>query len=171
MKRELRCHPGIGPTVSGTALVADDNFSARYDLDRIAGVFSRPQHKLVGQPYVDRILVLKGLYHFSEPNRFDVVVFKNPTNPNGDDGNYIKRLIGLPGDVVQVTGGGLHVNGEPVGRELIGAQQSESGADMAFLYDETLPNGVMHTIRELSDEVCHQHRRLARAQRRREGGG
>ncbi len=40
------------------ALVADDNFSARYDLDRIKGVFSRPQHKLHGQSYVDKILVL-----------------------------------------------------------------------------------------------------------------
>ncbi len=54
----LRCHRGIGPPVVGTALVAADNFSARYDLDRINGVFSRPTHKLAGQSYVDRILVL-----------------------------------------------------------------------------------------------------------------
>ena len=54
----LKCHKGIGPTVSGTALVAADNFSARYDLDRLKGVFSRPAHKLVGQNYVDKILVL-----------------------------------------------------------------------------------------------------------------
>jgi len=54
---ELHCHVGVGPEVSGEALVADDNFSARYDLDRIKGVFSRPQHKLAGQSYVDKILV------------------------------------------------------------------------------------------------------------------
>jgi predicted aconitase with swiveling domain len=54
----LKCHLGIGPDVRGEALVADDNFSARYDLDRLKGVFSRPQHKLAGQSYVDRILVL-----------------------------------------------------------------------------------------------------------------
>jgi len=54
----LKCHPGIGEIVSGEALVANDNFSARYDLDRIRGVFSRPQHALVGQSYVDKILVL-----------------------------------------------------------------------------------------------------------------
>jgi predicted aconitase with swiveling domain len=54
----LRCHKGIGPAVAGTALVAADNFSARYDLDRINGVFSRPSHTLAGQSYVDRILVL-----------------------------------------------------------------------------------------------------------------
>jgi len=54
----LACHKGIGPTVTGTALVAEDNFSARYDLDRIKGVFSRPAHKLYGQSYVGKVLVL-----------------------------------------------------------------------------------------------------------------
>src|SRR3954447_12446536 len=54
----LRCHPGIGPEVTGTALVAKDNFSARYDLDRKGGVFSRPTHALTGQSYLGRILVL-----------------------------------------------------------------------------------------------------------------
>jgi hypothetical protein len=58
MTTELKCHKGIGGKVRGVALVADDNFSARYDLDRIKGIFSRPQHKLAGQSYVDKILVL-----------------------------------------------------------------------------------------------------------------
>jgi predicted aconitase with swiveling domain len=53
----LRCHQGIGPAVNGTALVAADNFSARYDLDRERGIFSRPSHKLAGQSYADRVLV------------------------------------------------------------------------------------------------------------------
>ena len=56
----VHCHKGVGPAVTGTALVAADNFSARYDLDRIRGVFSRPSHKLAGASYVDRILVLDG---------------------------------------------------------------------------------------------------------------
>ena len=54
---ELSCHVGVGPEVSGEALVTDDNFSARYDLDRIEGIFSRPQHKLAGLSYVDKIMV------------------------------------------------------------------------------------------------------------------
>ncbi len=54
---ELKCHIGVGPEVSGEALVTDDNFSARYDLDRIKGIFSRPQHKLAGLSYVDKIMV------------------------------------------------------------------------------------------------------------------
>src|ERR1700687_4035628 len=48
----------MGRTVRGTALVANDGFSARYDLDRLTGVFSRPAHKLAGQSYVGKILVL-----------------------------------------------------------------------------------------------------------------
>ena len=55
----LKCHRGLGPAVTGTALVAQDNFSARYDLDRLKGTFSRPAHKLCGQSYVGRILVLQ----------------------------------------------------------------------------------------------------------------
>ncbi|MCI5076752.1 DUF126 domain-containing protein [Oricola sp.] len=55
---ELLCHPGIGPTVEGEALVAKDGFSARYDLDRVKGVFSRPQHALAGESYVGKVLVL-----------------------------------------------------------------------------------------------------------------
>jgi uncharacterized protein len=54
----LQCHKGVGPAVTGTALVARDNFSARYDLDRLEGVFSRPAHKLHGESYVGKVLVL-----------------------------------------------------------------------------------------------------------------
>ncbi len=56
--RTFKGHIGVGPRVEGVALVAKDNFSARYDLDRIKGIFSRPAHALAGQSYVDRILVL-----------------------------------------------------------------------------------------------------------------
>ena len=58
MTRIFACHTGIGTIVSGEALVAADNFSARYDLDRIKGVFSRPHHLLFGQSYKDKILVM-----------------------------------------------------------------------------------------------------------------
>ena len=55
---EFRAVAAMGRRVRGHALVAKDGFSARYDLDRVAGVFSRPEHKLAGQSYVGRILVL-----------------------------------------------------------------------------------------------------------------
>ncbi|MFO0961551.1 MAG: S26 family signal peptidase [Phycisphaerales bacterium] len=46
----------------------------------------------------DRVLVLKPLYLVNEPHRWDVVVFKNPTDPAGDTQNYIKRMVGLPNE-------------------------------------------------------------------------
>jgi uncharacterized protein len=49
---------GMGQKTTATALVAKDGFSARYDLDRLRGVFSRAEHKLAGQSYVGRVLVL-----------------------------------------------------------------------------------------------------------------
>ncbi len=54
----IKGHIGIGPTVEGIALAAADNFSTRYDLDRDRGIVSRPSHKLYGDNYVGRILVL-----------------------------------------------------------------------------------------------------------------
>ena len=54
----FRARHAMGSTVRGPALVANDGFSARYDLDRINGIFCRPSHKLVGQSYVGKILVL-----------------------------------------------------------------------------------------------------------------
>jgi predicted aconitase with swiveling domain len=49
---------GMGMKRRGRALVAKDGFSARYDLDRTRGIFSRPEHKLAGESYVGRVLVL-----------------------------------------------------------------------------------------------------------------
>src|SRR5438552_7868224 len=49
---------GMGQRTTARALVAKDGFSARYDLDRVRGVFARPEHKLAGESYVGRVLVL-----------------------------------------------------------------------------------------------------------------
>ena len=57
----------------------------------------------------DRILVLKCLYQFLEPKRWDVIVFKNPLDPTI---NYIKRLIGRPGETVEIIDGDIYIYGQ-----------------------------------------------------------
>ncbi|HUU11953.1 MAG TPA: signal peptidase I [Phycisphaerae bacterium] len=57
----------------------------------------------------DRILVLKFLYDFEEPRRWDVIVFRNPNEPSE---NYIKRLVGLPGETLELVDGNMTVNGQ-----------------------------------------------------------
>ncbi|MHC5038166.1 MAG: signal peptidase I [Planctomycetota bacterium] len=58
----------------------------------------------------DRILVNKFNYKFSEPNRWDVIVFKYPLDKTK---NYIKRLVGLPEEEIKIRGGNIYVNREP----------------------------------------------------------
>jgi signal peptidase I len=57
----------------------------------------------------DRILVLKCIYQFFEPKQWDVVVFKNPLNPSE---NYIKRLVGLGGQTVEIIDGDVYIDGQ-----------------------------------------------------------
>jgi signal peptidase I len=57
----------------------------------------------------DRILVLKCFYQFSEPKRWDVIVFKNPLEPRI---NYIKRLLGRPGETVEIIDGDVYIDGQ-----------------------------------------------------------
>lgn len=96
--------------------------------------------------------IIEGRIFNSEPERGDVVVFKLPADNKTD---YIKRLVGLPGDRIQVKGGILNINGKPVEREMQGVQQLPGFAGQSVgvtEYIETLPNGRRHLIWERSDQ-------------------
>ena len=83
-----------------------------------------------------------------EPKRGDVAVFRNPKDVDTD---FIKRVIGLPGDRIQMKNGILNINGEPVARRQISDfidRDHDGTYERAAQYVETLPNGVEHLIIE-----------------------
>jgi signal peptidase I len=87
----------------------------------------------------------------SPPDRGDVVVFRLPKDDTTD---YIKRVIGLPGDRIQMIDGVLHINGQPIKRERIeDFVETEEGSRVTRVkrWRETLPNGVSYTTLDLVD--------------------
>jgi signal peptidase I len=85
-----------------------------------------------------------------EPNRGDIAVFR----PVPQNIEYIKRVVGLPGDRIQVTAGRLYINGTMVEREEIGKAldtDSENNTREVTVYRETFPEGTSHVIQEISD--------------------
>ena len=84
------------------------------------------------------------------PNRGDIAVFYNA--PTGDE--YVKRVIGLPGDTIQMKEGRLYINDVEVPREKLGTGTDTDSTGYTVpvtLYKETLPNGVTHIIQEIAD--------------------
>lgn len=97
-------------------------------------------------------LPVEGRLFGAQPERGDVVVFRLPKDGKTD---YIKRLVGLPGDEIQVKKGLLYINGQPVKRERIEdyVETYRPGFTATFSqYIETFPNGNQHRIIEISDD-------------------
>jgi signal peptidase I len=138
-------------SMKNTLLIGDFLF-----VNKMAYGYSRYSCPFAACPFSGRLFA-------AEPERGDVVVFRHPVN--GQD--FIKRLIGLPGDTVQVTDGIVSINGtvvpqEPVGtfdevyerqgplgeypRCKDGAKPAEGGSCLYDRARETLPNGVVHDV-------------------------
>lgn len=128
---EIIARHGIGHPVTGEALVAHDGFSARYDLDRIGGTFSRPTHKLAGQSYVGKILVLdtaKGgvasawmLREMASRGIIPLALVFNSVNPilaQGAAFGDVTMLAGFDAEITAQVPNGARVEIDPVRRAL-----------------------------------------------------
>ena len=125
-----------------TLLIGDYLFVSKYS-------YGYSKHSFPLSPDLFSGRVLEG-----QPERGDVVVFKLPSDNSTD---YIKRVIGLPGDRILVRDGILQVNGVPVSRQKIDGEDPDAPGGTIYL--ETLPNGVTHRIREVSDDEFGDHTR------------
>jgi hypothetical protein len=119
---------GMGRKVQAAALVAKDGFSARYDLDRARGVFSRPEHKLAGESYVGRVLVLdaaKGgvatawmLHEMKARGVVPAALVLNAVNPIMVQGAALADFTMISGfdlDITQAIANGALVEVDPTG--------------------------------------------------------
>ena len=119
---------GMGQKTTAKALVAKDGFSARYDLDRVRGVFSRPEHKLAGQSYVGRVLVLdaaKGgvatawmLHEMKARGVMPAALVLNAVNPIMVQGVALAdftMISGFDADITQAIANGAMVEVDPTG--------------------------------------------------------
>jgi uncharacterized protein len=125
-KKIFKARHAMGPTVRGIALVAKDGFSARYDLDRIKGIFSRPSHKLAGRSYAGKILVLdtaKGgvatawmLHEMKSRGIVPLALVLNSVNPilaQGAALGDIAMLAGFDEDITATVPDGVEVEVNP----------------------------------------------------------
>jgi len=123
-----------------TLLVGDYVFVSKY-------AYGYSKYSIIGSPdlFSGRILG-------AEPKRGDVIVFKTPRD---NDTDYIKRLIGMPGDRIQMKEGRLYINGDLVPREqttpaIVEGRDGRMGP--VPTYKERLPGGVEHTIIEIDGD-------------------
>jgi signal peptidase I len=124
-------------SMMGTLLVGDYLFVSQYSYG-----YSRYSLPLAPRLFSGRILA-------AEPERGDVVVFRLPTDDSSD---FIKRVIGLPGDRIRMIDGRLHINGKPVRRERVADFIDPDTGKPVRRWRETLPNGVSYLALDAEDD-------------------
>jgi signal peptidase I len=97
------------------------------------------------------IPLFEGRILFTQPARGDIIIFW----PKDGEYRYVKRLIGLPNDKIQIVNGVIHINDKPIAKEEAGSFTSED--NVAYKeYKEILPNGVEYNIIEMEDPLMGQ---------------
>ena len=121
-----------------TLLVGDYLFVSKYSYG-----YSRYSFPFGAIPFEGRLFG-------DEPMRGDVVVFRLPSNTSVD---YIKRVVGLPGDKIQLKQGRLHINGVQLDRRIVATKTIPTayGESKVTAYEEEMDNGKKYIIHEFSD--------------------
>ncbi|MGN0320533.1 MAG: signal peptidase I [Lachnospira sp.] len=81
----------------------------------------------------DRLIGFRLAYLFNEPERGDIVIFKYPDD---ESQNFVKRVIGVPGDVIQITGGHVYVNGDMLEESYIREPMNDDGEELTYVVPE-----------------------------------
>ncbi|THD62136.1 MAG: signal peptidase I [Bradyrhizobium sp.] len=129
-------------SMKATLLVGDYLFVSKYS-------YGYSHYSIPGSPPL-----FSGRIFGSEPARGDIVVFRQPKDDSVD---FIKRVIGLPGDRIQMRGGLLYINDKPVQRERVGDFIGEDPCGFSDAtarvkrWKETLPNGVSYESLDCQD--------------------
>jgi signal peptidase I len=121
-----------------TLLVGDYFFVSKY-------AYGYTHYSLPGSPRL-----FPGRIFATQPQRGDVVVFRLPKDDTTD---YVKRIVGLPGDSIQMVGGALHINGAPIGRERMADFIDSGTGGRIRRWREILPNGVSYAALDLQDNA------------------
>jgi len=125
-------------SMKGTLLVGDRVIVTKFS-------YGYSQYSIPFQP-----LSFSGRYFPTPPERGDVVVFRAELDET--DSDFVKRIIGIPGDTIQLINGVVHINGQPVKREptedFVGEDACAGGPTTVVTrtkrWKETLPNGVSY---------------------------
>ena len=132
--RSLLFQPFYIPSSSmePTLLIGDRIFVSKY-------TYGFSKHSFPFSPNIS-----KNRFFFKEPNQGDLVVFKTPSDNRTD---YIKRLIGLPGDEIQFIDGSIFINNKKIKRDIVKGKNIVRCGKFSFevsSYIETLPNGIKY---------------------------
>lgn len=125
------------PSMERTLLIGDYVFATKYSYgySKHSFLFFTPEF-------------IEGRFLDSKPSRGDIVILRS--KHDSGERRYIKRLVGIPGDKIQMISGALYINDQPVGKEFL---ESFKGNDNFTYkkYKETLPNGYSHNTYYLGD--------------------
>ncbi|MBP7190362.1 MAG: signal peptidase I [Rickettsiaceae bacterium] len=132
-------------SMKDTLVRGDYVFATKYDYG-----FSKYSMIFVNPDFI------KGRIMSAQPERGDIIIMRPPHDMST---RYIKRLIGLPGDKVQIRNSILYINGVKVERKEIAEYKDEAGTYTKYI--ETLPNGVKYHVLQLKGEVGDERLRYA----------